>query len=46
MRYLEQLSTKEIAAALGSTEGAIKTRHVRALERLRSLLDEALGEGL
>ena len=44
MRYLEQLSTKEIAAALGSTEGAIKTRHVRALERLRGLLDNALGD--
>jgi RNA polymerase sigma-70 factor (ECF subfamily) len=38
MRYLEQLSTKEIAAALDTTEGAIKVRHLRALERLRGLL--------
>src|SRR5581483_944606 len=40
LRYLEQLSTREIAAVMGATEGAIKTRHVRALERLRRLLGE------
>jgi RNA polymerase sigma-70 factor, ECF subfamily len=44
MRYLEQLSTREIAAALGVTEGAVKVRHVRALQRLRALL-RATGEG-
>jgi RNA polymerase sigma-70 factor (ECF subfamily) len=38
MRYLEQLTNKEIAAALGVTEGAVKVRHLRALERLRGLL--------
>ncbi len=38
MRYLEQLSNKEIAAALGITEGAVKVRHLRALERLRTVL--------
>jgi RNA polymerase sigma-70 factor (ECF subfamily) len=38
LRYLEQLSTREIAAVLGASEGAVKTRHVRALERLHTLL--------
>jgi RNA polymerase sigma-70 factor (ECF subfamily) len=38
LRYLEQLSTPEVAAALGITEGAAKARHLRALERVRSVL--------
>ena len=37
-RYVEQLSAKEIAAGLGISEAAVYMRHVRALERLRSLL--------
>jgi RNA polymerase sigma-70 factor (ECF subfamily) len=44
LRYLEQLSNAEIVAVLGISEGAVKMRHVRALERLRTLLDESLGE--
>src|SRR5262245_28480622 len=36
LRYLEQLSTRETAAVLEISEGAVKTRHLRALERLRS----------
>ncbi len=40
LRYLEQLATKEIAAVLGINEAAVKTRHRRALERLRRRLDE------
>jgi RNA polymerase sigma-70 factor (ECF subfamily) len=40
LRYLEQLSASEIASILGSTPGAIKVRHLRALERLRHLLAE------
>jgi RNA polymerase sigma-70 factor (ECF subfamily) len=40
MRYLEQLSFAEIAAALGLTEGAVKVRHFRALDRVRRLLGE------
>jgi RNA polymerase sigma-70 factor, ECF subfamily len=40
LRYLEQLTTKEIAAVLGINEAAVKTRHRRALERLRRRLDE------
>jgi len=35
LRYLEQLETREIAAALGIREGAVRMRHLRALERLR-----------
>jgi RNA polymerase sigma-70 factor (ECF subfamily) len=35
LRHLEQLSVKEIAAVLQITEGAVKVRHARALERLR-----------
>jgi RNA polymerase sigma-70 factor (ECF subfamily) len=38
LRHLEGLPAKEIAAVLGTTEGAIHTRHVRALHRLRQLL--------
>ena len=41
LRYLEQLTTKEIAAVLGISEAAVKTRHRRALERLRRILDES-----
>jgi RNA polymerase sigma-70 factor (ECF subfamily) len=38
LRHLEQLSVKEIAAVLRISDGAVKVRHVRALERLRRLL--------
>jgi RNA polymerase sigma-70 factor (ECF subfamily) len=38
LRHLEQLSIREIASVLDITEGAVKVRHVRALERLRDLL--------
>jgi RNA polymerase sigma-70 factor (ECF subfamily) len=39
MRNLEQMSAAEIAAVLGIREGTVRVRHLRALERLRSLLD-------
>lgn len=39
LRYLEQLTSKEIGAVLGISEAAVKTRHRRALERLRRRLD-------
>jgi RNA polymerase sigma-70 factor (ECF subfamily) len=38
MRYLEQLAMSEIAAVLGITEGAVKVRHLRALQRFHDLL--------
>jgi RNA polymerase sigma-70 factor (ECF subfamily) len=40
MRQLERLSTTEIAAALGIAEGTVKSRHFRALERIRVLLSD------
>jgi RNA polymerase sigma-70 factor, ECF subfamily len=38
LRYLEQLSAKEIAAVVGTTEAAVNMRHLRALKRLQELL--------
>ncbi len=44
MRYLEDLTFPEIAAIRGVTEGAAKMRHLRAIEKVRSLLrDDASG---
>jgi RNA polymerase sigma-70 factor (ECF subfamily) len=40
LRYLEQLRVAEIAAVLGISQAAVKMRHVRALDRLRCLLDD------
>jgi RNA polymerase sigma-70 factor (ECF subfamily) len=40
LRYLEMLTNTEIAEVLGITEGAVKVRHYRALERFRGLLDD------
>jgi RNA polymerase sigma-70 factor (ECF subfamily) len=44
LRYLEQLSLAELADVVGTTEGAVKTRHARALLRLQALLGEVEGE--
>jgi RNA polymerase sigma-70 factor (ECF subfamily) len=44
LRHLEQLSTREVAEVLGVTEAAVKSRHIRALERLHRLLGEDIGE--
>jgi RNA polymerase sigma-70 factor (ECF subfamily) len=38
LRYLEQLSNAEIGDVLGLSDGAVKMRHLRALERIRGLL--------
>jgi RNA polymerase sigma-70 factor (ECF subfamily) len=40
LRHLEQLSTRDTAAVLGISEGAVKVRLLRALQRLRELLEE------
>jgi RNA polymerase sigma-70 factor (ECF subfamily) len=40
LRYLEQLSIKEIMAVLDLKESAVKLRLLRALERLRAQFDE------
>jgi RNA polymerase sigma-70 factor (ECF subfamily) len=38
LRHLEQLSTAQTAAVLGVSDSVIKTRHVRALDRLERVL--------
>lgn len=42
-RHLLQLSVAETAAALGMSEGTVKSRLSRALERLRAALDDGRG---
>lgn len=43
LRHLEQLSVADTATILGITPGAVKVRHLRAVERMRQRL-EATGE--
>jgi RNA polymerase sigma-70 factor (ECF subfamily) len=46
LRHLEQLTAREVAAVLGLTEAGVKSRALRALRRLRALLqDEPSGGG-
>jgi RNA polymerase sigma-70 factor (ECF subfamily) len=42
LRYLEQLSTRQTADVVGISEGGVKSRLMRALVRLRGLLDPEL----
>ena len=39
LRYIEQLSAPDIAAVLGITLSSVYARHMRALERIRELVD-------
>jgi RNA polymerase sigma-70 factor, ECF subfamily len=39
MRYVEELSIKEIAAILGETENNVSVRLHRALEKLKAIFD-------
>lgn len=43
LRHFEQLSTSEAATELEITEEAAKKRHVRALKRLKSVLEQLPG---
>jgi RNA polymerase sigma-70 factor (ECF subfamily) len=45
LRYLEQLAAREVGAALGLSEAAAKKRALRALQRLRALLEGGTSEG-
>jgi RNA polymerase sigma-70 factor (ECF subfamily) len=45
LRILEGLPTRDAAAVLGTSEVAVRSRQVRALERLRALLGPDLLEG-
>lgn len=45
MRHLEQLQVAEIASILEISEGAVRMRCLRAVERMRDLLDGPDGEG-
>ena len=45
LRYLEDRSVAETADALGVTQGAVRNRSMRALDRLRPLLDTSLHAG-
>lgn len=44
MRYLERLNVREVAAILELSEGAVRMRQLRALERLRDLLGDQIEE--
>ena len=39
LRHLEELSVAQTAEVLGVSAGAVKVRHLRALERVRAVLD-------
>jgi len=45
LRHLEQLSTEEVAAVLEIGRSAAKMRHLRAVERLKALLEGPAADG-
>jgi RNA polymerase sigma-70 factor (ECF subfamily) len=45
LRYLEQLSARDVGAVLGVSEAAAKKRALRALQKLRALLGGDVSEG-
>jgi RNA polymerase sigma-70 factor (ECF subfamily) len=46
LRYLEHLSTQEMSAILGLTPAGVKTRQLRALQRLRDLFGDNVAEDM
>jgi RNA polymerase sigma-70 factor (ECF subfamily) len=46
LRFLEGMSTRDMAAVLGVSESAVKMRQLRALQRLRDLLGDDVEEQL
>jgi RNA polymerase sigma-70 factor (ECF subfamily) len=45
LRFIEQVSAKQVSVALGITEQAVRMRQLRALRQLRELLESASPEG-
>lgn len=45
LRYLEQLTIRQVASLFGTTKGAVRMRQLRAVERIRKLLDDGSSEG-
>jgi len=45
LRHLEQLTAREVADILGLSEAAVKSRSLRAMQRLRDLLSDGSVEG-
>ena len=45
MRHFEQLSNQEVAQSLGLSEPAAGMRYLRAMRRLRTMLDETPRDG-
>jgi RNA polymerase sigma-70 factor (ECF subfamily) len=45
LRFLEQLSAREVAEVLGSTEAAVNMRQLRALERMHARVRGEFGSG-
>ena len=44
LRHVEELSVQEVAQTLGLPEGTVKSRHFRAIQRLRAMMDAIDGE--
>lgn len=42
LRYFEDLSVEEVATRMGLSAGAVRNRAMRALERVRALVDDSL----
>jgi len=42
LRYLEDLSVDEVAGRMGTSPGAVRSRSLRALERIRGRVDVSL----
>jgi RNA polymerase sigma-70 factor (sigma-E family) len=45
LRFLEDLSVDEVAVRMGVSSGAVRNRSMRALERIRGLVDDSLTIG-
>jgi RNA polymerase sigma-70 factor (ECF subfamily) len=44
LRYLEELTTREIAAVLDISERSVRSRHRRAMERMARLIEDPHSE--